>query len=162
MPVFSKITSTVAFYFPWLRISHIQRVGNLKLTSLPYVISGTYKLVEVNDKKLPAVSWIDLGEECSQETLSGTLLVDSENRWAARVEERELCAKTSEDVSACMARSAIFIGSFKVSGSKYEFHEETLDVTDYVSIDGGILRYISADIGDFEGQTGVFVFLRDK
>lgn len=126
------------------------------------VISGTYKLVEVNGKKLPAVSWIGPGEECRQETLSGTMLVGSENRWAARVEEREICAKTSEDVSASTARSTILIGNYKVSGSKFEFHDETLGGTDYVGIDGDILRYTSVGIGDFKGQTGVFVFLRDK
>ena len=90
------------------------------------------------------------------------MLVGSENRWAVRVEERELCAKTSEDVSAGTARSAIIIGNYKVSGSKFEFHDETLGGTDYVSIDGDILRYTTAGGGDFEGQTHLFVFLRDK
>lgn len=125
-------------------------------------ISGTYKLVEVNGKKLPVVSWIGPGEECRQETLSGTMLVGSENRWAARVEEREICAKTSEDVSAGTARSAIIIGNYKVSGSKFAFHDETLGGTDHVGIDGDTLRYTSVGVGDFKGQTGVFVFLRDK
>ena len=125
------------------------------------VISGTYKLVEVNRKKLPAVSWVGPGEECRQETLSGTMLVGSENRWAARVEERELCTKTSEEVSAGRARSAIIIGNYNVSGSKFEFHDETLGGTDYVSIDGDILRYTTAGGGDFEGQTGVYIFLEE-
>ena len=125
-------------------------------------ISGTYKLVEVNGKKLPTVSWIGPGAECRQEILSGTMLVGSENRWAVRVEEREICTKTSEDVSADTARSAILIGNYQVSGSKLEFHDETLGGTDYVSIDGDILRYTTAGGGDFEGQTGVYVFLRDK
>ena len=126
------------------------------------VISGVYKLVEVNGKKIPAVSWIGPGDGCEQEVLSGTMLVDSKNRWAAIVEEREFCTEISEEASISTEGSSVFTGTYKVSGSKIEFHDETLGSADYASIDGDFLRYTVIGIGDYEGHTSVFVFLRDN
>ena len=124
------------------------------------IISGEYKLVEVNGEKIPAVSWIGPGEGCKQEVLSGTMLVDSKNRWAALVEEREFCTEISEEASTRTEGSSVFTGTYKVSGSKIEFHDEALGLTDYASIDGDVLRYTVIGIGDYEGNTSVFVFLR--
>lgn len=128
----------------------------------PREISGAYKLVQVNGENLPATSWTGPGEGCRHESLSGILLVDSDNRWAAFIQERELCAGTSEETSTGSAKSSIFTGTYRISGSTYEFHDETLGVTDRARIDGDMLRYTAAGIGDFEGQTGEYVFVRQR
>ena len=122
----------------------------------PHDILGTYKLVSVNDNPLPAVSWVGPGEGCTQENLSGTMLIASDNRWAALLEGRDKCDKTSEE------GSAILTGTYKVSGNMIEFQGGELDVTDHASLDGDVLRYTVNGILDFEGQTTEFVFRKDK
>ena len=125
-------------------------------------IPGTYKLVGVNQSELPAVSWIGPDEDCKQETLGGTLLVGSENRWAALVEEREFCAETSEESSTMMEGASIFTGTYKVSGNIIEFHNEELGGTDHGSLENDVLQYTVNGILDYKGQTTVFVFVRNK
>jgi hypothetical protein len=128
----------------------------------PMDISGTYKLTEVNGSKLPAVSWVGPDGKCKEEVLSATMIVDSESRWAALPEVRKSCADFSGNESASNTESVIFTGSYKVSGNKIEFYDETLDVTDSASLENDVLRYTAHGILKYEGQTTVFVFLRSK
>ena len=130
----------------------------------PQDISGAFNLVEVNDSKLPAVTWErQRGErECKRETLSGTMLLDSQGRWAVLVEERELCADNSEEEPTVTEVASIFTGSYKFSGNKIEFHDETLGLTDSATLNEDILRFTVIGVGDFEGQTDVYVFHRAK
>ena len=125
-------------------------------------IAGTYSLLQVNGKNLPAISWTGPGQGCGHENLYGIMLVDSNHRWAALIEEREVCAGSSGATSTGAAKSNIFTGTYMISDSIYEFHDETLGVTDRVKIDGDLLRYIAAGIGDFEGQTAEYVFVRER
>lgn len=122
-------------------------------------ILGTYKLVGVNDSELPAVTWVGPGEGCKQETLSGTLLVGSESRWTALIEAREDCSNNLEEESTGMVRSTIFTGTYTVSGNMIEFHDGELGGTDHASLENDVLRYT---VNDYEGQTAVLVFVRNK
>ena len=121
-------------------------------------ISGTYILTELNGSELPAVSWLGPGEGCKQVVLSATMIVDSENRWALLLKEREDCANKSEKETTRPVDSAIFSGSYKVSGSVIEFYDDELGTTDRASLENDILRYTSYGIGDYEGQTDIAVF----
>jgi len=123
-------------------------------------ISGTYELTEINGSELPAVSWVDPDELCREEVLNATMIVDSASRWAALVEVRKSCADASRDEKANTTESAIFTGSYKVSGNRIEFYDETIGVTDYASLENDVLQYTVHGIMKYEGQTTVFVFHR--
>lgn len=151
----AKVTRVFAAFF--LTLATFGVGGSDLLQGIP----GIYKLVEVNGNKLPAVSWVGPGGECKQEILSATMLVDSESSWAVLVEEREVCASNSEE-STSEVGFAIFTGSYKVAGNKIEFHDETLGVTDYASLENDTLQYTVVGVGDYESQTGVYIFRRAK
>ena len=130
----------------------------------PQVISGVYNLVEVNDSELPAVTWVkQRGElECKTETLSGTMLLDSQGKWAALVEQREVCSDNSEEGATITVGSSIFTGSYKVSGNEIEFHDETTGGTDSATLNEDILRVTVIGVAALEGQTVVYVLHRAR
>lgn len=125
-------------------------------------ISGTYTLTELNGSELPAVSWLGPGEGCKQVVLSATMIADSESRWALLLKEREDCSDRSERETTRPVDSAIFSGSYKVSGSVIEFYDDELGTTDHASLENDILRYTSYGIGAYEGQTNMAVFRRSR
>jgi hypothetical protein len=121
-------------------------------------LPGDYELVAVNDIPLPAPTWVK--GECHVLALHGTLLIDARGKWAALVEERSDCTGQVQEDFAPKADSSIFTGSYTIGEKGIEFHEESLGLTDLATFSDGILRYTVNGIGDFEGQTDVYLFRR--
>jgi hypothetical protein len=104
--------------------------------------AGVWNATAVNGHSLPGSSFTraDAGRECSQETVSSTLLLDSAGNWSALMTSRNRC-KGEPAPKKGSEQSALVVGTFQVSG-------ESL-----VLING---------TGDYAGQTATFTFKRGR
>jgi len=129
-----------SFYLGLVALAALS-IGWLAAQAQESSVAGIYLLVEVNGLSLPAVTRArsDNGTLCETQVLDGAVLLDSNGRSAAFVTEREVCQP--EDASAATARteSAIFPGTYSVSGNRITIMDEF--GTDEAIRDGDSLIY---------------------
>ena len=79
--------------------------------------AGSYELVQVNGQALPVV--IERTENCQEEVLSGTLVLEADGDWEFEHVERETCGT---DVDEDTERED---GDYVVSGEALTFSDDT-------------------------------------
>jgi hypothetical protein len=121
-------------------------------------VAGIYSLVEVNGEQLPTKLWIVKpdGERCSQVTLEGALLLDSEGRSAAFLTERVVCPNEGESETDGIEHSVIFAGSYTNSGNQITIEDDF--GTDRATLKDDVLVY---ETGEEEGAISKFVFRKE-
>lgn len=124
-------------------------------------IAGVYLLTHVNSEELPAATWtraID-SRSCTNETLDGALLIDTEGRMAVLATTRDVCLESDGSKKTSTPKSELFDGTYEVSGDAIELHFTAFpNEPDTGVLANGVLTVKDVGGGDFEGQIAEFIF----
>ena len=117
--------------------------------------AGTFTVVTVNGRVLPAQTWTRRSSEltCNSVTHAGTLLLDSRGHWALHVTERDRCTGRSGRREVLPEMSAISTGTYTVDGDSIQFRNAESGSTATGVLRENVLTIAIAGTGDLEGQT---------
>ena len=121
-------------------------------------LSATYKLIEVNGEKLPAVSWAtdEDGKHCEFLTVDGALMLSLEGRAGAFALERVNCSGEDGSKSSTLSDFVMFTGPYEISGKQISISWS--EPPDLGTLSGGRLILIVVGVGEYAGQTTEYSF----